>query len=239
MRYNRVTVCACVSRSFIDREKVIKLAAFLAKEGCDVVVEPDLCEKIMERSPDLAEVASSPVIACFPRAVRALFDTVGMCPECVADIRNDSVATILDQLGYKPGDAGGEDAGADKFRETIAAFPVKTGVDAWYPTLDKARCMECGKCHDFCLFGVYTIEDGVVRVRNPRSCKNDCPACARMCPGKAIIFPKYGKSPINGGVSDEEQAVSPDTKAVYADALRVRLAERRGGVSLLKKEENP
>lgn len=43
---NRVTICACASRSFIDKEKVVKVAAFLRKEGYDVVVEPDLCEKV-------------------------------------------------------------------------------------------------------------------------------------------------------------------------------------------------
>ena len=103
-------------------------------------------------------------------------------------------------------------------------------------TLDKERCTDCGKCHDFCLFGVYTIEDGVVTVKQPQNCKNNCPACARMCPNKAIIFPKYEKSPINGGLKDEELAVSIDAKTVYADTLRARLAQRRAGVSFLKKD---
>ena len=43
---NRVTICTCASRSFIDKEKVVKVAAFLRQEGYDVVVEPDLCEKV-------------------------------------------------------------------------------------------------------------------------------------------------------------------------------------------------
>ena len=121
-------------------------------------------------------------------------------------------------------------------RQSVSSFPVKIGVDAWYPTLDKERCTDCGKCHDFCLFGVYTIEDGVVTVKQPQNCKNNCPACARMCPNKAIIFPKYEKSPINGGLKDEELAVSIDAKTVYADTLRARLAQRRAGVSFLKKD---
>lgn len=236
MLYNRVTICACVSRSFIDREKVIKVAACLSKEGYEVIIEPDLCEKVREKSPDLPEIASSPIIACFPRAILSLFDTVGMRPERLFDIRNDSVEFIIDQLGVEFGSVHEDQAVADKFRELIASFPVKVGVDAWYPTLDKGRCVECGKCHDFCLFGVYTIEDGVVTVKQPQNCKNNCPACARMCPAKAIIFPKYEKSPINGGLRDEEQAVSIDAKAIYADTLRTRLAQRRAGVSFLKKE---
>ena len=56
---NRVTICTCASRSFIDKEKVVKVAAFLRQEGYDVVVEPDLCEKVRERTSDLPDVASS------------------------------------------------------------------------------------------------------------------------------------------------------------------------------------
>ena len=55
---NRVTICTCASRSFIDKEKVVKVAAFLRQEGYDVVVEPDLCEKVRERTSDLPDVAS-------------------------------------------------------------------------------------------------------------------------------------------------------------------------------------
>ena len=58
-----------------------------------------------------------------------------------------------------------------------------------------------------------------------------------MCPNKAIIFPKYEKSPINGGLINEELAVSIDAKNVYADTLRARLAQRRASVSFLKKED--
>ena len=87
-------------------------------------------------------------------------------------------------------------------RQSVSSFPVKIGVDAWYPTLDKERCTDCGKCHDFCLFGVYTIEDGVVTVKQPQNCKNNCrlvPGCARI---KRLYFPNE-KSPINGGLKDE------------------------------------
>ena len=52
---NRVTICTCASRSFIDKEKVVKVAAFLRQEGYDVVVEPDLCEKVRERTSDLPD----------------------------------------------------------------------------------------------------------------------------------------------------------------------------------------
>ena len=109
------------------------------------------------------------------------------------------------------------------------------GDDAWYPVIDKDRCTECGKCFDFCPFGVYEMVDDRVRVMNPANCKNNCPACARNCPSEAIIFPKYGRSPINGGAEQEEQALRVDHSMLYADAFRARLLERRNfGTPLFK-----
>jgi ferredoxin len=77
--------------------------------------------------------------------------------------------------------------------------------------------------------------DDRVRVMNPANCKNNCPACARNCPSEAIIFPKYGRSPINGGAEQEEQALRVDHSMLYADAFRARLLERRNfGTPLFK-----
>ena len=75
------------------------------------------------------------------------------------------------------------------------AAPMKEISDAvsprWYPLIDYSRCTGCRKCMDFCLFGVYALSDGNVVVSNPDNCKNGCPACARTCPQRAIIFPHY------------------------------------------------
>ena len=70
----------------------------------------------------------------------------------------------------------------------------------WYPVLDKTRCVECGHCQQFCLFGVYErTPEGTVRVARPDQCKPGCPACARICPQSAIIFPLYAKDPAISG----------------------------------------
>lgn len=234
---NRVIICACASRSFVDKEKVVKVAALLEKEGYEVMVEPDLCKTAMNGAREEREIASSTLIACYPRAVRALFHTADLEPARVLDIRNEGIQSILGQLGVTADSTPEEQTGEERFRRLVASFPSEAGTDAWYPALDKERCSDCGKCHDFCLFGVYTIEAGVVKVKQPRNCKNNCPACARMCPNKAIIFPKYEKSPINGGLEDEEQAVSLDAKTIYADTLRARLERRKFSVSLLRKDD--
>ncbi|MCH1410340.1 MAG: ferredoxin family protein, partial [Verrucomicrobiales bacterium] len=50
-----------------------------------------------------------------------------------------------------------------------------------------------------CLFDVYGVdEDKQIQVQNNDNCKTNCPACSRVCPEVAIMFPKYGTGPING-----------------------------------------
>ena len=133
---NRVTICTCASRSFIDKEKVVKVAAFLRQEGYDVVVEPDLCEKVRERTSDLPDVASSTIIACYPRAIRSLFASVGMETSRVLDIRNEGMEAILDSFGFAYEVSPVEMEEEEVFRQSVSSFPVKIGVDAWYPTMD-------------------------------------------------------------------------------------------------------
>ncbi len=232
-----ITICACVSRSFVDKEKVVRLANQLLDAGCAVTISPDLCRQAIQDRPGMEVAASSTVLACYPRAVQSLFRSIGLDPAQLLDIRNDEVEEIRCQLGIITHAGTDERKGEALYREMLAAFPAEPGTDAWYPVIDKDRCSECEKCHDFCLFGVYAVEDGRVWVKQPQQCKNNCPACARICPSKAVIFPKYEKSPINGGEAEEEQAVSLDTGTLYAEALRTRLEHRRASVSLLRKDK--
>ena len=238
MSGRKITICLCSSRSIIGRSKVLGISDSLRKAGYTVVFEPDLCEKTISSGRDMEEIASSVVMACYPRAVSALFDNVGLCPKQIVDIRNGRDSDILESIGVVDGSNSVKMSDLSESLEDVIlteTFQPKTGCDAWFPVIDRERCNNCGKCHDFCLFGVYSREDRKILVKNPLNCKNNCPACARVCPQKAIIFPKYEKSPINGGLEDEEFALLIDAKALYADALRAKLSERRAGVSLLKR----
>ena len=80
-------------------------------------------------------------------------------------------------------------------------FPTKKPGEwvPWFPVIDYDRCQDCRQCLQFCLFGVYAAQEGgKVRVARPENCKTGCPACARICPQAAIIFPKYVEGPISG-----------------------------------------
>jgi Pyruvate/2-oxoacid:ferredoxin oxidoreductase delta subunit len=75
----------------------------------------------------------------------------------------------------------------------------------WFPVIDYDRCTNCMQCLSFCLFGVYGADSqGHIQVQNQDNCKTNCPACSRVCPEAAIMFPKYKAGPINGDLVRDE-----------------------------------
>jgi Pyruvate/2-oxoacid:ferredoxin oxidoreductase delta subunit len=71
----------------------------------------------------------------------------------------------------------------------------------WFPVIDYDRCTNCMQCLSFCLFGVYGVDgERQIQVQNQDNCKTNCPACSRVCPEAAIMFPKYKAGPINGDI---------------------------------------
>lgn len=91
----------------------------------------------------------------------------------------------------------------------------------WFPVVDFDRCTGCLQCANFCLFGVYSADEGL-RVANPSACKINCPACARMCPQKAIIFPYYPTGPINGqDVPEQAEDQQSLKEALQGDVYQV------------------
>src|SRR5438105_4525037 len=73
------------------------------------------------------------------------------------------------------------------------------GSRRWYPVIDYSRCTNCMECIDFCLFGVYGVDKvETILVEQPDNCRKGCPACSRVCPENAIIFPQH-KTPTIAG----------------------------------------
>jgi NAD-dependent dihydropyrimidine dehydrogenase PreA subunit len=92
----------------------------------------------------------------------------------------------------------------------------------WFPVIDFKRCTNCMQCLSFCLFDVYGVTgEGKIQVQNENNCKTDCPACSRVCPEVAIMFPKYKAGPING-----EEVNSDD---VRREAMKVDISALLGG----------
>ena len=97
----------------------------------------------------------------------------------------------------------------------------------WFPVIDYGRCTNCMQCLSFCLFDVYGVSaDKKIQVQNQSNCKTDCPACSRVCPEVAIMFPKYRHGPINGEdvQADDVRRDADGTWRIKAGAqVRVRL----------------
>jgi len=119
--------------------------------------------------------------------------------------------------------AGGADPAA--LAEAIHARGKGTAGTAWkpwFPVIDYSRCTNCMQCLSFCLFDVYGVSaDNKIQVQHQSNCKTDCPACSRVCPEVAIMFPKYRHGPING-----EEVKTDD---VRREVMKVDISALLGG----------
>jgi NAD-dependent dihydropyrimidine dehydrogenase PreA subunit len=85
----------------------------------------------------------------------------------------------------------------------------------WYPVIDYSRCTNCMECIDFCLFGVYGVDKvETILVEQPDNCRKGCPACSRVCPENAIIFPQH-KTPTIAGASIVAESLKIDLSKLF------------------------
>lgn len=189
----------------------VKTAALkaLTDSGQTFELVDDLCELSARRDATMARIASSGAVkiaACFPRAVKWLFHAAGTpLREEQAEVVNlrtlsaeqAEVAVLNPAISpnIPPGKSVREDGPKPALKSEVGSWKP------WFPVIDYDRCTNCMQCLSFCLFGVYGVDDEKrIQVQNQDNCKTNCPACSRVCPEAAIMFPKYKAGPINGDV---------------------------------------
>lgn len=99
----------------------------------------------------------------------------------------------------------------------------------WYPVIDYSRCTNCMECLDFCLFGVYGVDRAdAILVEQPDNCRKGCPACSRVCPENAIIFPQHKSPAIAGSPDGEAGGFKIDLSVLFGapNALEQAVLER-------------
>ena len=201
-----VVICQCQVYHRIVQGKIEAVRAACSQAAIPCVIVPDLCYLSAKDPENLRRLAGAEVVlACQPRAVRALF------PDAVRymDLRTESVDSAMAVV---------RSASA----ASVACEPSSpSSWVPWFPVIDSGRCVQCRKCVDFCLFGVFAVDGASVKVVQPDHCKTDCPACARICPQNAIIFPKSEEPRLNGSLA-EPVAPSPLDRAAFRERLKHR-----------------
>lgn len=234
----KVIFCNCGAK-LLGPSRAATITAYLKQAGHPFAELSDLCGASVDHPSEtrglLLSAAEILVIACFPRAVKLLLENCGLDPQALnlsfINFREMSDAQVVEGINAFFADTPGTPGmGATTALEGNTEWP------AWFPLIDHSRCNTCGQCADFCLFGVYEKRDGMVVVVNPKECKNNCPACARICPQTAIIFPKYehagaiaGADAIDEISEQQRQQLDIDTilgSDIY-QALALRKAKRQ------------
>lgn len=229
---NKIFLCACKRGTKVDNTKLQNFTSELDSKDIAYTLFDDLCGSLTKPDFKFPDNENDKFIihGCQPKAMKNLLANSGVL------LSNNNIdfkilnETNLNEISF------------DDLRKGNRTH-IKYDKDwkPWYPVLDYDLCTSCQKCLNFCLFGVYTLNDeGKVMVENPENCKDLCPACARTCPTNAIVFPKHHESPIDGGKG--EFSISTDNMLEdiqnNKDVYKV-LANRRkaSGVSLFKADQ--
>lgn len=204
-----IVYCNCGAGIFSGIESD-RLAEGLQALDADLFELHDLCALSIQEKEQLSAIAGQYahkiVIACYPRTVKYLFrqNNIDFGSYTVLNFRGMKADQMMEELTLRFGTT----AGTASHRVILSQLKVP----AWYPVIDDERCTLCGQCSRFCLFGVYRFDKKQLKVVNPLACKNNCPACGRICPESAIIFPRLPENSVLSGAD-------PDGNSSPADLL--------------------
>src|SRR5262249_9801830 len=135
------------------------------------------------------------------------------------------LGSLLNGNGASNGNGAAEKATPSFAPDQLLAQPGRR----WYPVIDYSRCTNCMQCPDFCLFGFYGVDSrDRILVESQDSCKKGCPACSRVCPEHAIIFPDYKTPAIAGAAVGAVTGLKIDLTKLFGggDAITIAAQER-------------
>ena len=230
--------CQCAYAKIVPPETKAAVLQRLRESGAEFETVPDLCEMSARRDPRLKTIAQTDnlkISACYPRAVKWLFAAAG------AELSDDSteILNMRVQSADEICDTMLEDVAESESCENRPPFsapaeeapPLQDGQWLpWFPVIDYDRCTNCMQCLSFCLFGVYGVsEKNEIQVQNQDQCKTNCPACSRVCPETAIMFPKHKNGPATGeevGQNGNEAGQKVDISALLGGDIYRTLRDR-------------
>jgi len=236
----RIIWCRCQSER-ISPDRLEKIGNMLEQTGAEVYAVTDLCLFAGEKDPRVKGIfepgTDHLVIGCHDRSLKLLLRQLDVDPdifsvEYLNFLENDDEAIHrrIESFIRHPGiqEKSHNYSGKYSFRELQSS----SDWPSWFPLIDDARCTACGQCADFCLFGVYEKTEQGVKVVRPKGCKTNCPACARICPQIAIIFPKYKPGGAIGGSADidetaEQRRQAEDIREILSGDIYQALERRK------------
>jgi hypothetical protein len=107
MTQARILYCHCAYAQVVPVETKTAVLEQLSASGVAFEAVPDLCEMSAKRDAGLAEIAAAgaTIVACYPRAVRWLFNAAGtpLPPDVtVVNMREAAPGEVAVALGLEP-----------------------------------------------------------------------------------------------------------------------------------------
>jgi NAD-dependent dihydropyrimidine dehydrogenase PreA subunit len=227
----KIIFCNCGGER-IDPERLQVIEKKIGQTKSEIIIVSDLCMVSALQKDILIDILDEEneylVIGCYERSMKLLLELSGIDYKNIRlefinfmELTNGEIFTRVSSFCENS-----DQVSSVKEIDTISDWP------SWFPLIDYSRCSGCGQCADFCLFGVYEKSEGRVVVINPVECKNNCPACARICPQTAIIFPKYKYGGAIGGSEiideiEEQKRQSLDIKNILDGDIYSSLEKRK------------
>jgi len=214
----KILFCNCEGeRISIDRLQSIK--EHLKQVKADALQVSDLCRHSVTGDDELKAFFKKEneylIIGCYSRTLKLLLEEFLVTIDKIPVTWLNFFELTNEQLFCEIDDFCANSQHENTFQEIV----TPNEWPSWYPIIDYSRCTACGQCADFCLFGVYDKTKNRVSVVNPQGCKNNCPACARICPHTAIIFPKYKNGGAIGGSSEIDELAEQKRQAMDIESI--------------------